>query len=96
MFEILGQRVNSIFVQKVVDNNLNVSVSVDPIEHRGKEIRITSYDIMEYLKNKGYDIETCLYSSVVTNTTEPYIGNWRFKLKFKEDFDNKKKIRKIT
>ena len=97
MQEILGQKVNSIFIQKQ-NNLLNVSISVDPIEHRGKEIRITSSDISQMLFEKGYKITECVQSAVVVNTSNAYFGTWIFKLENdveKVDLE-KKKIRKSS
>lgn len=80
MEKVNGQLVSGFVVWSSKDEQtVSVDVSVDPCDD-GKEVRITTKDVQVHLESKGYKIDKCLQSSVVTNTGERRLGNWIFSL----------------
>lgn len=81
--KINGYRVNAVLTTKNIQKNtLTVNVSVDSFKDMGIFVRITHKDIISYLENeKGMKIESCLFSSVISNTSdESLLGTWIFQL----------------
>lgn len=80
METINNQKVSGIVICESENNTITVDISVDPIGHKEKEVRITTKDLMLHLKEvKNLDVQSCIKSSVVTNTHETSrFGTWIF------------------
>jgi len=98
MEKINGQNVSGILIMNLKDKNLiSIDVTVDPIQDKEKEVRITTKDITRFLiEEKNLNITQCVKSSVVTNTGDDTLhGTWIFQL-MNQETNHLKQIEKET
>ena len=96
MDKINGHTIDGIIIMGPDEfNKLSVSVSVSPIEESGKEIRITTRELRNFLiYEKGFSLGVCLQSAIVTNTNEgSRLGTWVFEC---ENTNKSKALKELT
>ena len=77
---INGQEVNAILIQRKY-GYITINVSVEPFSVTEKEVRITTKDILLYLKEKNIEVGGALKSSVISNrSANSLLGTWEFQV----------------